>query len=76
MEYIWKRLRGRWGRQEVDDCEEEEEEEEETRDGFGVSATSGRVLGCRRSRPGPSALMGRRELSATLRSAGQGVQQG
>jgi len=60
----------------VDDCEEEEEEEEETRDGFGVSATSGRVLGCRRSRPGPSALTGRRELSATLRSAGQGVQQG
>lgn len=25
----------------MDDCEEEEEEEEETRDGFGVSATSG-----------------------------------
>lgn len=68
MEYIWKRLRGRWGKQEVDDWEEEEE----TMEASTVSTASGRVLGCLRSRLGPSALVGRRELSATLRSEEQG----
>ena len=65
MEYIWKRFRGRWGKQEVDDWEEEEEMEASA-----GSAGSSRILGCLRSRLGPSALAGRRELSAPLLSGG------
>lgn len=53
-----------------------EEEEEETMEASAVSAASGRVLGCLRSRLGPSALVGRRELSATLRSEEQGPREG